>query len=213
MMKKAVLLLLPVAAAAGPAALFSGAKWWSHQTDPAQASLDPALPHSLPAGPAGDSTRQVGPATAAHPRIPVMDLGEVLRFDISPDWIMKTWPRVSSGLAQLQLHGYRVSLLTGTRPDDLAGALTYYFDSHQRLQRITFHGTTGDARKLIYFLGARFGFVRLLTNDPGLVAYHVPGPRGQSAGYLHIRPAGVVRSTHPHTHFRVTFDIERPTWR
>ena len=42
-------------------------------------------------------------------------LDEVLRFDLTPDWILHRWPRVSTGLAQLDLQGYRVPLVSGTR--------------------------------------------------------------------------------------------------
>src|SRR5204862_1183718 len=45
--------------------------------------------------------------------------------------------------------GMRVALVSGTRPDDVAGSMTYYFDEYHRLQRITFTGLTQDARRLL----------------------------------------------------------------
>ena len=64
-------------------------------------------------------------------------------------WVLARWPRVSTRLANLDLQGYRVPLVSGTADGDLAGSLTYYFNSQQRVQRITFIGSTGDARPLV----------------------------------------------------------------
>ena len=74
------------------------------------------------------------------------DLGEVINFGATPSWIMTRWPRVTVGLAELDMQGYRVPLVTGTKYDDLAGSLTYYFDQDQRVKLIHFRGTTGDPR-------------------------------------------------------------------
>jgi len=92
------------------------------------------------------------------------------------------------------LQGYRVPLLTGTREDDLAGAVTYYFNPRQEVQRITFRGTTGNANRLIQYLAAQFGFCHRPTNDPGLFLYVVPeeGSRGGVKSYLWIRPQRVL---------------------
>ena len=98
-------------------------------------------------------------------------LDEVLRFDVTVDWITRHWPRVSTGLPQVQLQGYRVPLVTGTKLSDVAGSLTYYFDSRQQAQRITLRGTTGDPRALVALLEGRFHFVRRLTNDPSIAYY------------------------------------------
>ena len=84
--------------------------------------------------------------SADDARIDIQPLAAVFRCDITPPWVMSQWSRVSTGLAELDLHGYRVALISGTREGDLAGSLTYYFNIQQRLQRITFQGSTGDAR-------------------------------------------------------------------
>jgi hypothetical protein len=129
---------------------------------------------------------------------------------VTPDWIVARWPRVSAGLAHLELQGYRVPLVTGTAEDDLAGALTYYFNPRQQLQRITFHGTTGDTRKLVALLSARFGFARRVVNDPGVFLYERPDSDGRPTSFLWLRPARVVRASEPHHRFEVAFLIERP---
>jgi hypothetical protein len=141
---------------------------------------------------------------------PIRDLGEIFRFDVSPGWVMQRWPRVSTGLSKPLLEGYRVSLVTGTAPSDLAGALTYYFNSQQQVQEISFRGTTGDLAKLVELLSTRYHFTRRLTNDPGLVVYEVVNSSQQSAGILRIQAAHVVKANDPHRRFAVELLMERP---
>lgn len=138
------------------------------------------------------------------------DFGDAIRFDATPSWVIARWPRVSSALAPLQLQGYRVVLVTGTAEDDLAGSLTYYFNARQQVQRITFQGTTGDARKLIQFLVSRYQFARRLVNNPRLFRYEVAVARGPARSYLEIRPAKVLRADDAHHRLEVSFVIERP---
>jgi hypothetical protein len=61
---------------------------------------------------------------------PVADLAEVLRFDVTPGWVISRWPRVSTGGPHLQLQGYRVPLVTGTKESDIGIAFdNFYVDS------------------------------------------------------------------------------------
>jgi hypothetical protein len=133
---------------------------------------------------------------------PVVDLAEALRFEASSAWVLGRWPRVTAGLPDEDLQGYRVALVTGTREDDLAGSLTYYFDKHQRCRRITFQGTTGDTRKLIAFLTQRYGFKKQISNDPNLFLYQIRW-NGSPLSELHIRPARVIRADAPLARFEV----------
>jgi hypothetical protein len=135
---------------------------------------------------------------------------DVLRFDLTPAWIVRQWPRVSAGLGDLQLQGYRVPLVSGTAEDDLAGALTYYFNWHQQVQRITFSGTTGDPRRLIRWVVDRYGFARRLTNDPGIILYEVPRSDRRPSSTLCIRPVPVVKANDALARFNVALSIERP---
>ncbi len=112
---------------------------------------------STPATPSAPAAADAAPAPIEG--YSARDLGEVLRFDISPQWVMARWPRVTASLAELDLQGYRVPLVTGTRQDDLAGSLTYYFDKEHRVVRIAFRGTTGDPRRIIALATTRFNFV------------------------------------------------------
>ena len=137
------------------------------------------------------------------------DLGEVLQFDGTPGWVMARWPRVTAGLAELELQGYRVPLVSGTANDDLAGSLTYYFDKDQRVARIIFHGTTGDPRKLIALVTSRYRFSQQHTDDPSLSLYQVKW-NGKPHSELRIRPARVVRADQPHARFEVDLAMRRP---
>lgn len=233
MLKKFLLMVvLPAALAISPAALFSVASLWSKVTvaisslantkaeaipgvkGSAPATSGPgsiSLSTTIPAGGA-DALAPASPASAAAAvNIPVADLAEVLRFDVSLSWVMHRWPRVSAALAQLQLQGYRVPLVTGTSEDDLAGSLTYYFNPRQQVQRITFHGTTGNAHKLVGFLAARYGFARRLTNDASSFVYEVPQPdRKKAKSILWIRPAQVIKTDDPAHRYQLVLVLERP---
>lgn len=137
------------------------------------------------------------------------DLGQVFRWDVSSAWVLGRWPRVSAGLAEVELQGYRVPLVTGTSPDDLAGSLTYYFNRNQRVQRMTFFGTTGDSRRLVGLMAARFGFKRELTDDPSLFLYRIRDGK-KVTSELRIEPAHVIRADTPHRRFDIALWIERP---
>ena len=157
----------------------------------------------------------IDPATdAANSRdvgvgAPTVPMEEVFRLEHTSGWVLAHWPRVSAGLAELDMQGYRAPLVTGGQPDDLAGSLTYYFNKHQRVQRITFFGTTGDARRLVALMALRFGFVREIAPDASLFLYRVRENR-KVISELRIKPSGVVRSDSPFTRFDVALLIERP---
>jgi len=133
---------------------------------------------------------------------PVVDLTEALRFEVTSAWVLGRWPRVTAGLPDADLQGYRVPLVTGTREDDVAGSLTYYFNKHQHCQRITFQGTTGDARKLIDYLSTQYGFKQQTSNDPNLFLYQIRW-NGTPQSELHVRPAPVIRADAPMARFEV----------
>lgn len=138
-----------------------------------------------------------------------VDMSEALRFEIDPAWVLGHWPRVSTRLAQLDLEGLRVPWVSGTQDDDLAGSLTYYFAPNERLQRITFFGTTGDGRKLVALLSTLHGFQRQESEDPRLYLYQVRG-KDKAVSELRIWPADVVRADEPRARFNVALWIERP---
>jgi hypothetical protein len=171
----------------------------SHATTPTAASSTPANP-AIPVS-----------ATSASnmPTMPMPSLAEVLRFDVTVEWVMQRWPRVSTGLPHLQLQGYRVPLVTGTSLGDVAGALTYYFNPQQHVERITFRGTTGDPRFLVSLVTNRYQFSRRLTNDPGVVLYEVVNSSNHPTGTLKIRSASVIKANQPYTKFDVDLVMDR----
>ena len=148
----------------------------------------------------------------AHPQddtVEFRQLADVLRFDATTPWIFGHWSRVSTALAEIDLQGYRVALITGTGEADLAGSLTYYFNKSQVVQRITLHGTTGDARPLVGLLTAQHGFTREMADDPSLFLYRVR--KGRTVrGELRIKPAPIVRKDDAHARFDVSLVMDRP---
>lgn len=215
MIKKGILLFLPVLTLFSPMLFFKAPQWWTE----VRASFSTEAPGKTPQAAAGAAPGTAAksahdPLSPASPPAaggtPIYELAEVLRFDVSPGWVVARWPRVSAGLAQLQLQGYRVPLVTGTDIDDLAGSLTYYFNPRQEVQRVTFHGTTGDTRSLVALLTTRYGFRRRLTNDPGVFLYEMLDRNGKPTSFLWIRLAPVVRAAEPLDRYEVAFLLERP---
>jgi hypothetical protein len=141
--------------------------------------------------------------------LPVYELPDVLRFDVTPNWVYDRWSRKSTALSELDLFGVRVPLVTGTKMDDLAGSLTYYFNSKGAAQRITFRGRTGDTRKIIALLASRFGFRVERPIVAGEQLYQVRW-NGKPMSQLRIRPASVVWASAPHASFELELDLQRP---
>jgi hypothetical protein len=225
MVNKYATLLLAVGAIAGPMAyfhLFSGGKTPSQMTAAdLQASTLQGANYGAAAPPTqGAAGSQItanitGPAapgdpTARRSRADVHDASSVFDFQITPEWIVAHWPAVSTGLAQLRLEGYRVPLVTGTAQSDLAGSLTYYFNAEQKLQQITFIGTTGDPRPLIGLLSSRFQLTRRLANDPGLVVYEAVHENNQPASSLRIRLAPLAQSNDLYRCYDIELSLVRP---
>jgi len=149
------------------------------------------------------------PIAARANLVAAVPITEALRFDASLAWILSRWSRVSTGLAELDLQGYRVPWISGTADDDVAGSLTYYFNREKQLEKITFRGTTGDARRLVGIVSERFEFRRQISNDPGLHVYQARW-NGEPVSQLEIRAARVVRADQSHARFNVTLSIKNP---
>lgn len=136
----------------------------------------------------------------------VYRLQDVLRFDIAPGWVLERFPRVTTVLADTQLDGLRVPLVTGTAPSDIAGTLTYNFDRYKRLQRLTVHGTTGDATRFIAELQQQYQ----LQQVPSLggVLYLLSW-NGKPTSIVHIEPAAVIYSDSPYARFNVLIELNQ----
>ena len=162
--------------------------------DPGGAAADG--PAAKPAGASRRENRPSDGGRAALRRDAQLGDGELARAS-------------SADLAELDLQGYRVPLVSGTSEADVAGSLTYYFNAKQRLERITFFGTTGDGRKLVALLESRFAFKRGNANEPNLFLYQVKS-WGKVQSEMRIRPSPIVRSEVPNTRFEVALLIDRP---
>jgi hypothetical protein len=164
-----------------------------------------------------ESGQQGHSLAAAHlPRanqVPVegygtVHLGEVINFNATPSWVMARWPRVTVGLAETELQGYRVALVSGTAQDDIAGSLTYYFDNEQRVSIIHFRGSTGDPRKLVALVMSQYEMLPQATGDPRLQLYQRKW-NGKPVSELQIHTADVLRADEPYSRFSLEMAIKR----
>ncbi|GIW93765.1 MAG: hypothetical protein KatS3mg110_1806 [Pirellulaceae bacterium] len=137
----------------------------------------------------------------------VQALEELIRFDWTPDALLERFHRVSTVAADDQLSGLRVVWVSGTRPEDLAGSLTYYFDTQHRLQRISFIGQTGDYQPLVMFLQSRFHLEPRESRAAGLwlVLWN-----GQPTSALLVERAAVIRADDPLGRYQIWFELNRP---
>jgi hypothetical protein len=207
-------------AVGGPASVFSTAHLMTGTNAPTPPGVTAqATPQGTPQGTAGTIpplpaiSQPGGPVTVNLPPIqsmPTPSLAEVLNFDVTVESILRQWPRVTTGLPYMQLQGYRVPLVTGGALTDVAGALTYYFNSRQQVQRITLRGTTGDPSVLATILTTRHQYTRRLTNDPGLILYEAVDSSNRPAGTLKIRSANIVSTSQPYMRFEVDLVMDRP---
>lgn len=181
-----------------------------------QAARRPGAP-GVPAeeGAGGDGLHaNDDPAAVLYPSLPLegppaVHLEEVFRFDVTKDWIYLRWPRKSTSLANDDLFGIRVPLVTGISIDDLAGSLTYYFNPAGQVQHIAFRGRTGDPQRLVRLLAGRYGLRPQNSPVPGEQLYQTRW-NGRPQSELRIRPAAVVWSSSPHSTFDVVLALERP---
>ena len=142
----------------------------------------------------------------AVPGPEVSNFGDVFRFDMTPQSVTQRWSRVSTGLGDVRLQGYRVPLVTGTADSDLAGSLTYYFDGYPKMRRITFLGTTANPQRLVEFLGKHYGFRQYQTGNARVTTY-----RGhyRFRGTLKVTPAEILDKSLASTNYKVELSLER----
>lgn len=139
----------------------------------------------------------------------IYPLADVLRSDITTEWVYSHWNRKSAGLADPGMFGIRVPLVTGTSLDDLAGSLSYYFNSQSRLQRISLRGRTGDPTQIVNLVVQRFGFRPQPPKVPGEQLYQVIHHE-KVKSELRIRPEPVLLASSPHKSYSVVLELEDP---
>jgi len=136
----------------------------------------------------------------------VTNFDSLFRFEVGPEWVTDHWSRVSTVRSDEGWLGLRVPVVTGMAPDDLAGSLTYYFDAWRRLQRVAFHGTTGDARRVIAW-SANQG----LRREPAVAAeLFTRRWNGRATSVLAIQRPAVISSQRPNQRQEVLLEISPP---
>lgn len=141
------------------------------------------------------------------------DIAQLLDFEHAPDWVLNSWPRVSTHIIQQDLSGMRVPLVSGTNPQDLAGSLSYYFDRGQTLQRISFEGATGDPTRLIKVLTEAHDLKAEPSLGGGMYVSRnsdVADPVDSISSVLRLRRAPVVRDSRPLQKYLVMLEMTRP---
>lgn len=174
---------------------------------PPVADATQTSPHATPAGSSAGA-----PLTPAHVQLapdPTYSLSEVLRFDITKDWVYQRWERKSTALADLDLFGVRVPLVTGKQVYDIAGSLTYFFGADGRVKRISFRGRTGDTTQLAMLLHQRFGLQAVPSGIAGQQLLQVR--QGEDViSELRTQTAPILWSNSPHESFSVEFELQDP---
>lgn len=169
-----------------------------------------APPNFAPGGPPFSLTGGVENPDPLAPRLegmPVNDFAEIFRFDVTPKWVLSRWARVSTLPTELEFEGYRVPLVTGGRPDDIAGSLTYYFNKKHEAQRISFEGVTGDERRLVGLLTSQFQMQPQPSLNAGLF---LAKKGGKTHSGLRVSVAPVVRAEASHSRFELILELNRP---
>lgn len=133
---------------------------------------------------------------------------QVLRFDVTKEWVLQNWERKSTGPTDVGLFAIRVPLVMGTQMSALAGALTYFFNSQGQVEHISFRGKTGDATPLIQYLTQSYKF-QAVSAPIGEKVYRVAD--GEAIfSELRLRPEAVLRSNTPQQSVAVELEFARP---
>lgn len=187
--------------------------WGQPAPEPAEvaAATAPADPLALrppdvssPVGPGSQVYQSPAPLEG-----PVgLSLEQALDWSIDRNWVYARWARKSTGLADPQLFGVRVPLVTGSGMTDVAGSLAYYFDNAGVLQRMRLHGRTADTSRIVHLATTRFG-MQAQNGAPGDQLFR-SFERKELRGELRTRPEGTLWATSPHSSFAIDLDVTRP---
>ncbi|MCC6494149.1 MAG: hypothetical protein IT424_14140 [Pirellulales bacterium] len=148
-------------------------------------------------------------APTARPGGSSYSIGEVFRFDVTKQWVYQRWARKSTALADLDLFGVRVPLVTGTALYDLAGSLTYFFGPDGRVKRISFQGKTGDTTQVVSLVVQHYGLQAQRTVVAGEQLFQLRDG-DKLISELWTVPAPVLWSNSPHESFRVELELQDP---
>jgi hypothetical protein len=139
--------------------------------------------------------------------LPAVPLPDALRFDVTPTWVRSIWPRVAPQRMETGWFALRVPLVTGTEPTDVAGSLTYFFDSQDYVERITLSGLTDDAELLSSLVQQYYGLQPYAATGRGLLLSFY---QGVPIGMLRIEDASGRRPGELHSRYHVQLELNRP---
>lgn len=203
----------------GPYFYFGGTEAPSTAPVPsAQSSADPtayltgyAGQPNIAVGPTAAYSDQQYPSQLQSPSLtnaPVSDFREVLRFDVTPAWVPQHFNRVTTVLADTRLDGLRVPFVSGTQPTDIAGSLTYFFDSQQALRRIQLIGRCGDPSILVNLMLQYYH----LQAEPSLGGHlYTSRWNNRVTSVMQLTPAPVIYSHDVHSRYEIFLELNQPT--
>ncbi len=139
---------------------------------------------------------EFGPDTSAMPLafMPVTDLSQVFRFDATVEWIKNRWDRVSIFSAEPGITAYRCDLVTGVNRSDIHGCITYFINSRQGVERISFRGWSGDAQPFVEFCVRSF---KLKQETSQVLGLYVNRSWGRTRGALILQNPTIARHDNP----------------
>ncbi len=133
---------------------------------------------------------------------------QVLRFDVTKEWVYQNWARKSTGPTDVGLFSVRVPLVMAPLITGLAGSLTYYFNSQGQVEHISFRGRTGDSTQLVQLLTNTYHFERV-ESPTGEQVYEVRYHR-QVQSELRTHPEPILWSNSPNQSIAVELELARP---
>lgn len=135
-------------------------------------------------------------------------VNQVIRFDVTKDWVYRNWDRKSTGPTDVGLFSVRVPLVMAPQISALAGALTYYFNSQGQVEHISFRGRTGDSTPLVQLLTTTYQLERVDASTGDQV--YQTRYRGQVQSELRTHPEAVLWSSSPNQSIAVELELARP---
>ena len=151
------------------------------------------------------------PVAASRPAVngtQFTSIDQVLRFDVSKEWVYQNWDRKSTGASDVGLFSVRVPLVMAPQMSALVGSLTYYFDNQGQVQHISFKGRTGDSTQLVQLLMSRYQF----QSAPSLAGEQIYQVQydGHPQSELRTRPESVMWLNTANQSVAVELELARP---
>ncbi|HVT29868.1 MAG TPA: DUF6690 family protein [Lacipirellulaceae bacterium] len=154
------------------------------------------------------------PVALTHGNLPPItgpqfaSVGQVLRFDITKEWIYQNWDRKLTGPTDVGLFSVRVPLVMGPQLTALAGSLTYYFNPQGQVEYISFLGHTGDTTPLVQLVTGTY-HLQYVSSPTGEQVYQLLY-EGQVQSELRTHPEPILQAGSPNQSIAVELELARP---